>query len=342
MLSSEAVPFVPGAKAHCPISRREYFQKVLETLDTPGGVPSHQFHIKFRADHGLDWESEWAGIEKLEDLVRNESGPPCGRWTENGRLVYGTEKVILRRVVLSQKPPAPLSTITGDKSRQTASISIIPLLRYSFENYDVRKKTTTYFQNTPKGINVRIKKSGSNKEDIHRLKNFPWTIHNVKPWYEYQISVQYQTEHGLSLYSEETPLYNGNLSSIFDFNSWEDEFEWAQYYTEYSEKLDFQTIRKASLKFPQDYAKWVKSLKNSDKLAPKRFDCIDVQPYRLSGPRALIRNYSTFPEKVKELLLQFSDFIIAVHIVLTNRKGRRRIAILNGFTTEVKHISNEF
>jgi len=365
-LSTEASVFVPGETRHCPVNSSEYLKCVLKTLNTPGGIPSHTFHVKFRADHGFEWKPIWANVTSLNDLKESDG---VGNYVESGQLVYGSEDVVLRHIYSSQKPPAPLLL------RSSKGLTIIPFLQYDFEQYDVRNKTKEAFSKLIlEGLNLRYEKlenkslispsktetktqndeeTGEGADSVSTaskvyVSKAPWVISDVHPWNEYKVSVQYISKRfGTSLYSETSTTVPVNLNVVFEYESWEKEIEWANHFKEFFHRLDLNEIEKNVHDFlpRKEFDEFKDQLKKHSRIKETGFRPTHLKLCRIAKKQQKISKHDPIissinkqsPENNKEVAE-----VAACHFKLVDQNGNVKLVITEGLTNEIKHISGRF
>lgn len=337
MLSAGAPEFVPGNASHCPCSREVYLQKVLETLSTPGGTPSSTFDVKFRADHGLDWIPEWAGVSKLEELISPEH--EVSRWAENGNLVYGSKQVLVQRVFAEQIPPAPLCTFTGTQLR------VVPILSFSYDNFEIHKEVKKELISAAlEGMKIRVRCKGIQDQEYF-LEGLPWFISGLPQWFQYEVSVQYYL-HGTLTGVSKSFIHEVDVNRIWDFESWDQEQKWMTCYLYYRKGIKKNFLKKKVKKYI-DLRTWKNNLRKSKSCTSDGFQVDSVAPARLTAIKEnaiykTLREFwhaPTWDEKILRWIAKYSECIMAVHVVLTDKKNRKRLVVMKGFSKEVKHKS---
>jgi len=337
MLSAGASEFVPGVQSHCPCSREGYLKKVLETLSTPGGTPSSTFDVKFKADHGLVWRPEWAGVSKLEELI-SPKHQVC-RWAESGNLVYGSKQVLVQRVFGEQLPPAPLCTFKGNQ------LHLVPIMSFSYENFEIHPEVKQDLISAPlHGMKVRVKCKGIQDQEFF-LDNLPWVISDLPKWFHYEVLVQYYL-HGSLTGVSKSFVHEVDVNQIWDFESWDREKKWMSCYYCYRKDIKKNFMRKKVKKYI-DLRTWKNNLRKSKECTTDGFHVDTVAPARLTAIKedAIFKTLREFwPEpswdqKILSLIAKYSECIMAVHVLLTDKKNRRRLVVMKGFSKEVKHKS---
>jgi len=336
-LSAGASAFVPGVISHCPCSRDGYLQKVLETLSTPGGTPSSTFDVKFKADHGLPWTPEWAGVAKLEELISPEHG--VSRWADSGNLVYGSKEVLVQRVFGEQLPPAPLCTIKGNQ------LSLVPIMSFSYDNYEIHKDVKKELLTAPlKGMKVRVKCTGKPDQEYF-LDNLPWVVIDLPRWFHYEISVQYYLHNSLTGVSKSF-VHEVDVNQIWDFENWDQEQKWMSCYFCYRKGIKKNFMRKKVKKYI-DLRTWKNNLRKSKQCTTDGFHVDSVAPARLTAIKeeAISRTLREFwpapkwDQKILKLIAAYSECVMAVHVLLTSKDNSKRLVVMKGFSKEVKHKS---
>eukprot|EP00494_Astrolonche_serrata_P034430 UN34699 len=179
----------------------------------------------------------------------------------------------------------------------TEGLTIIPILQYSFEEYEVRKHTEQTFQNIViQGLTVRIEQVNNSKikkndkeSNIKKVKlaHHPWQVTDVHPWCKYNVAVQFVTKKfGTSLFSETVELEPADLNVLFNHRDLKDELEWAKHYKEYSSQVDLKKAESLLREYTtdkNDYDNFVKKIKVSEKLKEGGFRPRDVKVIRISG-----------------------------------------------------------
>jgi len=340
-MDPKAMSFIPGALSHCPVSRLEYINKVLLTLSTPGGVPSHTFHIKFRADHGMTWRPEWAGIRKLEDLLQ----VGVARWAENGQLIYGTEEVVLQRIYTRQKPPQPMCNFNNGQ------LTIIPFLFYDFEDYELSDAAKTHLQTLElQGMHVMVKRMGVEEEAQDTYCEHPWTL-EVSPWFELEISVNFFTNRQFSQYSQPTTL-NVTKFSV-QFQNWSEEELWFDHYPNYHEALD-ATQKENSLEYKKEierfikFKDWMRIIRKNKRISKRyknsknyinRCHVVRIASAKRNDVVESLQStsLSKFEEKILAKIADYSTSVVAIHALIIT-KSKTRLALFEGLTSTVRKI----
>lgn len=337
MLSGGASEFVPGSSSHCPTSREGYLKKVLETLSTPGGTPSSTFDVKFKADHGLEWTPEWAGVSKLEELISSEH--EVSRWAENGNLVYGSKEVLIQRVFAEQVPPAPLCTLKGNQ------LHLVPIMSFSYDNFEIHQDVRKDLISAPlQGLKVRVRCKGIQDQEFF-LEDLPWVAGDLPRWFHYEVSVQFYL-HGTLTGLSKSFIHEVDVNQIWDFESWDEEKKWMSCYYCYRKGIKKNFMRKKVKKYI-DLRTWKNNLRKSKQCTTDGFHVDSVAPARLSAIKEdaifkTLREFwpkPTWDEKILRLIAKYSECIMAVHVLLTDKKNRKRLVVMKGFSKEVKHKS---
>lgn len=344
--SKSSAEFVPGRTSHCQVSREDYMRKVLETLSIPGGVPSVSFCDKFKADHGLVWDPEWAGITKLEDLLKEHQ---VARWaTDQGRLVFGTKTVLIQKVFGEQKPPQPVCTLKKD-----GKIWIMPFLQFSWDDYEMADEVRKELKIMQiDGMKIRLRRKGRHDAEFH-LKSLPWVLDGFEPWFQYEVLIQYVCQGQLTRPCDPVVI-DTNLNQIHDFHGWKEESLWMGSFFLYKKKVSVKKLRNKVKKFI-DLKVWKNNIKKSK--ASDRFTLDNIQPVRLTMitsktiQGALKSTLPTWENekrlkdpkdraKIIKLIAGYGESIMAVHVLLKEKSGNRsRLAVMKGFTKDVKHQS---
>lgn len=334
--SRNSAEFVPGANAHCQVSRDDYMRKVLETLSIPGGVPSHSFSDKFKADHGLIWLPEWAGIKKLEDLLTQKH--KVARWTtDQGRLVFGTRTVLIQKVFGEQSPPKPVCTLKKD-----GKIWIMPFLQFSWDEYEMAPEVREELKVMQiDGMKIRLLRKGRPAADFV-LKSLPWVLDGFEEWFQYEVLIQYVCQGQLTRPCSPV-LIDTNLNAIHDFHGWKEEVMWMTSYLLYKKKISTKHLKKKVKKFI-DLKVWKNNIKKSkasdgfslDSIAPVRLTMITSKTIQGALKNALPK----WDPRIIKLIAGYGESIMAVHVLLREKSGNKsRLAVMKGFTKDVKHTS---
>jgi len=342
-MNATALEFIPGSKKHCPCNRDVYIQKVIETLSVPGGTPSHNFDVKFKADHGFDWIPEWAGVQKLEDLISAQY--EIARWADNGQLVYGSKEVLVQRVFSEQQPPAPLCTIKGNELR------IVPMLAFGFDGYEMHDRVRQdLMSQCLTGMNVKVLCKGIREQNFF-LDSLPWVVPSLKPWFHYEISVQYYLHNTLTRFSKHHVI-ELDVNNVWEFVDWEHEKLWANCYLSYEKKIRPKWMRKKMKKICSDIRNWRNSMRKNKKCCKHNFVVDQVNPVRIvmrtsnmimrtlqdsSALSATTENQVQEDSKVLKNIAKFGESVMAVHVLLTEKGGdRKRIVVMRGLSRDVK------
>jgi len=328
---------VPGVQSHCPCSREGYLKKVLETLSTPGGTPSSTFDVKFKADHGLEWIPEQAGVSKLEELISPKH--QVSRWAESGNLVYGSKQVLVQRVFGEQLPPAPLCTFKANQ------LHLVPIMSFSYDNFEIHPEVKQDLISAPlQGMKVRVKCKGIQDQEFF-LDNLPWVISDLPKWFHYEVLVQYYL-HGSLTGVSKSFVHEVDVNQIWDFESWDREKKWMSCYYCYRKGIKKNFMRKKVKKYI-DLRTWKNNLRKSKQCTTDGFHVDTVAPARLTAIKEdaifkTLREFwpePTWDQKILSLIAKYSECIMAVHVLLTDKKNRRRLVVMKGFSKEVKHKS---
>jgi hypothetical protein len=197
------------------------------------------------------------------------------------------------------------------------------------------------------GMNVKVRCKGIREQNFF-LDSLPWVVPALKPWFHYEISVQYYLHNTLTRFSK-PHVIELDVNGVWEFVDWEHEKLWANCYLSYEKQIRAKWMRKKIKKYI-DVRIWRSNIRKNKKCCKDNFVVDQVNPVRIVMRtsnmilQALSDSSLVAPEqnvkedpKVLKHIAKFGESVMAVHVLLTEKGGnRKRIVVMRGLSRDVK------
>jgi len=221
----------------------------------------------------------------------------------------------------------------------------LPIMSFSYDNFETHPDVKKELISAPlQGMKVRVKCTGL-PDSEYFLDSLPWVVRDLTQWFHYEISVQYYL-HGTLTGISKSFTHEVDVNQIWDFESWDMEKKWMGCYFCYRKGIKKNFMKKKVKKYI-DLKTWKNNLRKSKQCTTDGFHVDTVACARLTAIKeaAIAKTLRevwpapTWDEKILRLIAKYSECIQAVHVLLTDKKNRKRLVVMKGFSKEVKHKS---